>query len=333
MDGSFWESTSKSLWLYKDRLHQQLNLYGLMLPLNSVDSPSIQEWWHLQPVETNGIAPAKRISFLDPDDLIVGDTMDKNDIISFQKTYGLTQNGIPDDKTKAMASKVMDVCEFILKSQMPPSASYEVIGNTHVIRINPADIKAALSGKTLKDIKYENFVNANFFSGTAVLGWLISDGKILNRRDEYKVWKGNPKGTLIIDKNGRIEVGWKWDSEIAPITDQIQFCCQGFNLYPVGMDVWSGIQNGNEGWYDPLKQKKGETVGRTCNRVSIGFDGKNIILAVRPNSDASRAVETMSNLGCKGSAICLDSGESTNLRVNGKDLFKTSRKLPSIIYW
>jgi hypothetical protein len=101
MDGPFWESTSKSLWLYKDRLHQQLNLYGLMLPLNTVDSPSVLEWWHLQPVETNGIPGTKRMAFLDPDDLIIGDDEMQwsKEILTarvkaYQKSNGLSSDGI-----------------------------------------------------------------------------------------------------------------------------------------------------------------------------------------------------------------------------------------------
>ena len=119
MDGDFWESTSKSLWLHKDRLHQQLNLYGLMLPLNTVDSPSVLEWWHLQPVETNGIPAARRMSFLDPDDLIYGD----DEMISFMqfqtaaKHIGILKGAVdnkngPDSKNAA--SEFLTIIQQIL---------------------------------------------------------------------------------------------------------------------------------------------------------------------------------------------------------------------------
>ena len=52
LSGSAWENLCKKEWLNKSRLKQSLNEYGLILPLNKVDSPSIQEWWHLQPIET-----------------------------------------------------------------------------------------------------------------------------------------------------------------------------------------------------------------------------------------------------------------------------------------
>jgi hypothetical protein len=41
-----------------------------MLPLNKVDSPSVVEWWHLQPVESAGVSSDRRKFFLDKDDLI-----------------------------------------------------------------------------------------------------------------------------------------------------------------------------------------------------------------------------------------------------------------------
>jgi hypothetical protein len=119
MDGSFWETTSKSLWLCKDRLHQQLNLYGLMLPLNTVDSPSVLEWWHLQPIETNGIPGAKRAAFLDKDDLIYGDD-NMIDLRLFQdaaQEIGVYK-GVIDGKngpmTKAAAQEFLLIIQQIL---------------------------------------------------------------------------------------------------------------------------------------------------------------------------------------------------------------------------
>lgn len=77
------------------------------------------------------------------------------------------------------------------------------------------------------------------------------------------------------------------------------------------------------------------SVGYTTNRVSVGYnsDKHKIIIAVRSQSNAERAQVTMENLGCKGSAICLDSGLSCNLAVDGKGYFLTDRILPNYLYW
>ena len=199
--------------------------------------------------------------------------------------------------------------------------SYKKIWLTHVIELDPMMLKAALvnsSGGTIAK-SYKNFVNANFFSGSKTIGWLISEGKVLNERHEYKTWKGNPKGTLIVYKDGRIDVGPKYDSDIAPVVKDIWFCCQGFNLFPLDIT--------KEG-FSP------STVGYKTNRVSIGYNKATdkAIIAVRPSSDAARAVKTMMNLGCDN-GICLDSGGSVNLAVNNKLIYKTDRLLTNILYW
>ena len=122
---------------------------------------------------------------------------------------------------------------------IPKKNIYEYIGTTHVIRVNPMSLKCKdmvlKSGHQLIK-EYLNFINANLFlhkNGipTKTIGWMISEGKVLFDRHEYLTWKGNPKGTLIIYKNGKVEVGWKWDSDIVKVLDDIWFCVQGFNLF------------------------------------------------------------------------------------------------------
>lgn len=207
-------------------------------------------------------------------------------------------------------------------------ATYRKVALTHIVEVDPMKLKARLvkeSGKELAKV-FKNFINANLFiyGKLLVIGWLISEGKVLAERHEYKTWKGNPKGTLIIFKDGSVKIGQLLDSEIAPKVDEIWFCCQGFDLFPKTATLNEGIKK--EG-YNPAQ------VGYSCNRLSIGYDGKKIIIAVRPHSDAARAQRTMENLGCRGAAICLDSGGSTNLVVEGKQKITTTRTLASIIEW
>ena len=97
LDGSFWQNVSTLNWVPKSRLKQSLNVYGLMVPLNKIDGAVI-EWWHLQPVETNGIPGYKRKDFLGPDDEIYGgnDMWDEKAVEfvkKFQKAAGLTVDG------------------------------------------------------------------------------------------------------------------------------------------------------------------------------------------------------------------------------------------------
>lgn len=115
LDGAFWEQLSKKEWVPKSRLKQSLNAYGLMVPLNKVDSPSVVEWWHIQPIETNGIPGSQRASFLDPDDEIYygGDSMGTWEekavefVKKFQKATGLTVDGKAGTQTNAKLDQLL----------------------------------------------------------------------------------------------------------------------------------------------------------------------------------------------------------------------------------
>jgi hypothetical protein len=200
-------------------------------------------------------------------------------------------------------------------------------GLTHIIELDPMQLKAKKIIGTWKTIilKLKNFVNCNFFSGPRTIGWLISEGKVLNERHEYRDyggWKGNKKGTYIVYKDNTVEVGWKYDSEIAAVVDKIWFCCQGFNLFP--FDIFS------EGF--SLKEAAGIT--RTTNRLALYYNSTThkAIIAVRPFSNAQRAIKTGVNLGCN-KGICLDSGSSVNVCVNNKMIYKTNAQLTNVLYW
>ena len=204
-----------------------------------------------------------------------------------------------------------------MANQKPSNFTYRTEWVTHVVEMDPMQLRAEFTNGIRSN--RNNWVNANFFSGTKTIGWLISEGKVLSDRHEYKSWKGNYKGTFIVYKDGAVDVGLKLDSEIVAVLDKIWFCCQGFNLVPLDIK--------KEG-FDPME------VGRKANRVGIGYNsttGK-VVIAVRPDTDAATMVTVMNNVGCHQS-ISLDSGGSTNLIVNGKDIFKTDRQLTNIIYW
>ena len=227
-------------------------------------------------------------------DGVFGANTDKQ-VKLYQKACGLVADGIVGAKTWAALLQI------------------------HIVELDAGMLKASLVSSSGPEIAESNFINANFFYKNKTIGWLISDGKILNRRDEHRIWKGNPKGTFIVYKDGRVEVGLKYDREMAAIADKIQFCCQGFNLNPLDIK--------KEG-FNPAE------VGRICNSVSIGYNqytGK-VIIAVRQGTGAERAGKTMLELGCSKS-IRLDSGGSANLFVNGKGIFKTDRTLTNIINW
>jgi exopolysaccharide biosynthesis protein len=294
-------------WLEK-MSDSELRRYGLRKPM-------AYEPWHIECVEKLTLEQKKANFYKYMEEYPM-------DIKTFQMITGLKPDGIAGPLTKAKAEEVEKVCKLILDTPYPPVAvkpkfTHEVIGITHVVKLNPMDLRAKLvkaSGKTLAKSE-RSFINCNLFnSNMSIIGWLISEGKILSRRDEYKTWKGNPKGTLIVYRDGTVFAGLKLDSEIVKELDRIWFCTQGFNLFPV----------------DLKKEGFNADIGRKTDRMAIGFNGKDIIITYRPDSDAARAVQTMKNLNCK-MAICLDSGLSSNMVLDGKSIITSSRTLPCII--
>ncbi len=115
LDGAHWKAVSEAQWMPYTRLKQNLTKYGLILPLNRVDSPSVQEWWHLQPIETNGVAASLRKTFLDPDDILYEE--EKNMTVKeFQAVHGLSADGVVGEKTAAKALEELQVVKEILAS-------------------------------------------------------------------------------------------------------------------------------------------------------------------------------------------------------------------------
>ena len=112
--GSFWQNVSTINWVPKSRLNQSLNAYGLMVPLNRIDSPNVVEWWHIQPIETNGIPGYKRKDFLDLDDEVYGGSeMGWDDkavefVKKFQKATGLTADGKAGNDTNKKLDEILN---------------------------------------------------------------------------------------------------------------------------------------------------------------------------------------------------------------------------------
>jgi hypothetical protein len=216
---------------------------------------------------------------------------------------------------------------------MPPSL-YTYI--TELSPVNLLGMKTSFSGRQIQEqatsgtLMINGFISSNYFHTYAdgrvkIIGWLISNGVILNERYEQPRWD-RPKGTLIVFLDGTVFVGWKTDAQMELIKQKIRFCCQGFNLFPQTKTLRDGIIA--EG-FNP------DEVGRKCTGISIGYNKDNgkIIIAARPSSDYTRSALSMKNLGCEGSAIRLDSGGSANYSTIKNAPFLTDRALASIIYW
>jgi hypothetical protein len=211
--------------------------------------------------------------------------------------------------------------------------TYKVIGTTHVIEIDPLykGLKHKYVDKANASITEENYVNACYFMNlanseyvdidktvkgkTLPQGHIVSEGKVFQSYATHQ----KPVGTLIVYKNGKVDV-----KPVLDITKEqdVWFAVSGLTIVPT-------INNVAEGFTGVFSD-----VLRQANRPMIGYNkSKNkIVIAVREYTTATRGQITAKNLGCD-KMITLDGGGSTNLRVNGMNKLKTSRRIASIVTW
>lgn len=105
---------SDKFLVHVSRLRQPINRWGLMLPLNSVDSRVVENW-HIQPVETNGIAAMVRPSWQHTSDLAYGrmpllrpDDTNKLAVTELQRMLSIKVDGSFGPKTRAAVLNLQD---------------------------------------------------------------------------------------------------------------------------------------------------------------------------------------------------------------------------------
>lgn len=202
------------------------------------------------------------------------------------------------------------------------NANYQKIALTHVVTLDPKDLRISHQNKRGNKITLDNFVTAGFqwASKEMPLSIAVSEGKVLvNRQPHYGPDGYLSAGTLIVYNDGSVDV-----KPVADITKEkdVYFAVGGCSIMPE-------IRMKEEGF-----KGRYADIGRKTRRPVIGYNPKTnkIIIAVRPESDIKRGQKTLINLGCtKG--ITLDGGGSTILRVDGKYKMSTSRRLVNVITW
>jgi len=203
------------------------------------------------------------------------------------------------------------------------TAEYDKVATTDVAYIDPDALYGEIVKRKGTDIRGD-FVNGTFYDMSSMrgLGNLISNGKVLCKQwithpDTGKPHDNVKRANLIVYTDGTVKVKLIMDIEAEENISNIKFAVSGFNLFPLDLSA--------EWWP--------QGIGRADWRTAIGYNPAKdkIVIAIRPDSTAQRAVQTMRNLGCT-MAIGLDSGLSTNARF-GKDIRLTDRVLHNIIRW
>lgn len=239
-------------------------------------------------------------------------------IRAFQRDNKLVVDGLVG---KASISKLNELLSS--NNTNPPiqeKYKYYKSGITHVVEIDPMDLKISVQDKSGNRINLSNFLTSGYqwhhASGeTYPLGILVSEGKVISNTQPH----GKPAGTLIVYKDGSVKV-----KELLNINGEknVWFAVSGCSVLP-RINMTSA---GFVGVYSDI--------GRSANRPLIGYNpAKNkIVIAVRSACSINTGQTVLKNLGCS-IGITLDAGGSTLLKVDGKLLQSTTRRLYSVITW
>ncbi|HYE09376.1 MAG TPA: hypothetical protein VEF53_04285, partial [Patescibacteria group bacterium] len=153
---------------------------------------------------------------------------------------------------------------------------YKKVGLTHVVEVDPMDLRISIQNIPANLILNKNFVTSGYQTMQAVggaypLGIFVSEGKVIQNRQPHL----KPSGTLIVYINGIVEC--------KPILDigrerDVWFAVSGCS-------VWPKIRMKEEGFTGMFAD-----IGRACPRPVIGYRGSDnkIIIAVRSNSNIGR---------------------------------------------
>jgi len=181
-----------------------------------------------------------------------------------------------------------------------------------------------------------NFANCCFYgSDDRPYRLAIADGKIQSPFMEYDHSEKSKKGTLIIYKNGTVEVKTIGKDSILDV-ENIHLAFQGYNLdYEANGSTNLRDSMRAEGW----GQSNDYIYNTVCLRPGFGYNrqiGKVVIAIKKTNARSLRSL--MRTLGCKTKnndtcGIGGDSGGSIALAVDGKLIHDGKRRQVSILTW
>lgn len=226
--------------------------------------------------------------------------------------------------SEAIADGFMEFIEW-MKPKKTEFKHYK-ISQTDIVELDPMDLKISIQDKQGTKITLDNFITSGYQwhynnGATYPLGILVSKGKIISNTQPHAFEPNKPlsAGTFIVYKDGSVDV--KAINDITKEKD-VWFAVSGCSILPK-------IRMNEEGFINQFSD-----IGRTTLRPVIGWNPnkKKAVLAMRPLSSITRGQRTLMNLGCS-KGITLDAGGSSILKVNDKFIYKTSRRLYSVITW
>lgn len=234
----------------------------------------------------------------------------------FQKSKGLTIDGVVGPATWSALN----------------GFSYRVLNGARIVEVDPLDIKIHVEQTSSSSIRLKNFMNATFVywkdrlrHDSFPISMLIYDGEVIrdvqpNGWRDPKYPKGAPTPTLIVWKNGKVEV--KDACDLTSVAKDIHIAVSGVQVAPY-------VRTQGFVPYVPFS-----TVAYRTARIGIGYnpDTNKLILCSHVRADASQFRVHMLNAGAKV-AITLDSGGSAGFGVSGSKYLTSARIMYAWLTW
>lgn len=251
----------------------------------------------------------------------------------YQKKNGLVADGIVGHQTWATLL-LYPVPEIEPVGPIKDKYKYYVEGATHIVEIDPLELKLLVGSMRGVDVKDKNYINASFVwwedypknTKPYATSMLIYDGKIISNKQPNGYWEGPFKGkgvptpTFIIYKDGRV---------IMKDTNDLSSEAKDIHLAVSVVECCPAVRQQGFAPYVAFS-----SVGYQTNRIGIAYRKKDnkILLIHRPNTDINRFNQTMKNLGADFGGS-LDSGGSANFLADGKKINVTTRWMYAGITW
>lgn len=200
------------------------------------------------------------------------------------------------------------------------------IGSADIVELDPLQLRISIQDKSAHRIGLPNFITAGYQwheedGETYPLGILVSEGQIFSNRQPhaYIPEKWLPAGTIIVYKDGTVK-----HKELSNIDNEkdVWFAVSGCSIYPKIKMKYAGFIG------------RFADIARKTDRPIIGYSAtKNkIVIVVAPKLSIKTAKKLAKKIGLVF-CLTLDAGGSTVLRLLGRFIFKTVRRLYAVLTW
>lgn len=230
-----------------------------------------------------------------------------------------------------------DLWEIYKKTDLEepePKWAYEQIGDTHIVTIDPLELKMFVGPHTGASIEFKNFINASFTwwedyptnRKPYPTSMLVYKEEIFSNKQPNGFWsgtyagKGVPTPTFVI-----------WNDGICSVVTTNDLTRVMHNIHLAVTIVQTNPEVSTQGYVPYVSWS---SIDYKTRRIGIFYrakDGK-VLLVYSPSSTISefRTIGIILKTDFGGA---LDSGGSANFKVNGENINTTSRWMSAGLYW